>query len=53
MATVGELEAKAVAATLANKLSEIKADTHAYTLGPVDSQTLLDTLEHTLAAVVV
>ena len=38
MATVGELEAKAVADTLANKLSEIKADTHGYTLGPVDSQ---------------
>ena len=40
MATVGELEAKAVADTLANKLSEIKAETHGYTLGPVDSNTI-------------
>ena len=53
MATVGKLEAKAVADTLADKLSEIKAETHGYTLGPVDSQTLLDTLAHTLAEVVV
>ena len=53
MATVGELEANAVADTLADKLSEIKAETHGYALGPVDSQQPMDTLTHTLAEVVV
>ena len=44
MATVGELDAKALVDTQAENLSEIKAETLAYTLGHVDYEALLDTL---------
>ena len=47
MVTVGQLDAKALVETLADKLSEIKA----YPLGHVNSEALLDTLAHTLAKV--
>ena len=51
MATVGEFDSKALVDTMAKNLSEIKADTLAYTLGHVDSEALLDTLAHTVAEV--
>ena len=47
MATVGELDAKALVDILADKLSEIKAKTLGYTLGHVDFGELLDTLSYT------
>ena len=47
MATVGELDAKALVDILADKLSEIKAETIVYTLGHVDFGELLNTLTHT------
>ena len=47
MATVGEMDAKALVDILADKLSEIKAKTLGYTLGHVDFGELLDTLDHT------
>ena len=47
MATVGELDAKALVDIRADKLSEIKAKTLSYTLGHVDFGELLDTLAHT------
>ena len=47
MATVGEMDAKALVDILADKLSEIKAKTLGYTLGHVDFGELLDTLAHT------
>ena len=49
MATVVELDAKALVDILADKLSEIKPETLCYTLGHVDFGELLDTLAHTLA----
>ena len=49
MATVGELDGKALVDIPAVKLSEIKAETLCYTLGHVDFGELLDTLAHTLA----
>ena len=49
MATVGELDAKALVDILADKLSEIKAETLGYTLGHVDFAELLDTLADTPA----
>ena len=49
MATVTELDAKALVDILVDKLSEIKAKTLCYTLGHVDFGELLDTLPHTLA----
>ena len=49
MATVGELDAKALVDILADKLSEIKAKTLGYTLGHVDFGELLDTLSNTPA----
>ena len=45
--TVGQLDAKALVETLADKLSEIKAKTLAYPLGHVNSEALLDTGSHT------
>ena len=51
MVTVGQLDAKALVETLAEKLSEIKAKSLAYPLGQVNSEALLDTLAHTLAKV--
>jgi len=48
---VGELDAKALVDTLGDKLSELKAETLAYTPGHVDYKALLDTLAHTLAVV--
>ena len=47
MATVGELDAKAILDILAGKLSDIKAKTLGYTLGHVDCGELLDTLSYT------
>ena len=47
MATVGELDAKALVDILADKLSEIKAETLSYTIGHVDFGELLDTLAQT------
>ena len=47
MARVGELDAKALVDILADKLSEIKAETLGYTLGHVDFGELLDTLSYT------
>ena len=49
MATVGELDPKALVDILGDKLSEIKAKTLGYTLGHVDFAELLDTLAHTPA----
>ena len=46
MATVGELDAKALVDIRADKLSEVKAKTLSYTLGHVDFGELLDTLAH-------
>ena len=46
---MGELDAKALVDILADKLSEIKAETLGYSLGHVDFGELLDTLFHTLA----
>ena len=51
MVTVGQLDAKALVETLADKLSEIKAKTLAYPLGHVNSEALSDTLAHTPAKV--
>jgi len=51
LATVGELDAKALVDTLADKVSEIKAVTRAYTLGHVNFEALLDSLAYTLAKV--
>ena len=48
MATVEELDAKALVDVLVDKLSEIKAKTLCYTLGDVDFGKLLDTLAYTL-----
>ena len=47
MATVGELDAKALVDIVADKLSEIKAETLGYTLGHVDFGELFNTLTHT------
>ena len=47
MATVGELDAKAIVDILAGKLSDIKAKTLGYTFGHVDCGELLDTLSYT------
>ena len=47
MATMGELDAKAIVDILAGKLSDIKAKTLGYTLGHVDCGELLDTLSYT------
>ena len=47
MATVEELDAKALVDVLVDKLSEIKAKTLCYTLGRVHFGELLDTLAHT------
>ena len=47
MATVGELDAKALVDILADKLSEINAETLGYTLGHVDFGELSNTLTHT------
>ena len=44
-----ELDAEALANTLAHKLSKIKAETLANTLGHVDSKALLYTMAYTLA----
>ena len=44
---MGELHAKALVDTLAERLSEIKAETLGYTPGHVDFGELLDTLAHT------
>ena len=44
---MGELHAKALIDILAERLSEIKAETLGYTLGHVDFGELLDTLAHT------
>ena len=49
MATVGELDAKALVDILGDKLSEIKARTLGYTLGHVDFTELFDKLAHTPA----
>lgn len=49
MATVGELDAKALVEIVADMLSEIKAKTLCYTLGNVDFGKLLHMLAHTLA----
>ena len=49
MATMEELEAEALANTLADKLSKIKAETLANTLGHVDCKALLYTMAYTLA----
>ena len=49
MATVGELDATALVDILADKLSEIKAETLGNTLGLVDFGELLDTLAQTRA----
>ena len=43
MATVGEMDAKAIVDILAGKLLDIKAKTLGYTLGHVDCGELLDT----------
>ena len=51
MATMGEFDSKALVDSMAKNLSEIKAETLAYTLGDVDSEALLDMLAHTLAKV--
>ena len=45
------MDAKALVDPRAENLSEIKAETLAYTLGHVDSEALLDTLPHRLADV--
>ena len=45
------MDGKALVDTLACKLSEIKAETLAYTLGHVNFEGLLNTLAHTLAKV--
>ena len=42
-----ELDAKALVDILADKLSEVNAETLGYTLGHVDFGELLDTLAHT------
>ena len=49
MATVGELEVKTLVDTTADKISEIKAERFASTLGHVDFGALLNTLPLTLA----
>ena len=49
MATMKELDAEALANTLAHKLSKIKAETLANTLGHVDCKALLYTIAYTLA----
>ena len=49
MATMEELDAQALANTLADKLSKIKAEKLANTLGHVDFKALLYTMAHTLA----
>ena len=49
MATVGELDAKALVDILVEGLSEMKAETLCYTLGHVDFGQVLDTLAHTLS----
>ena len=49
MATMKELYAEALANTLADKLSKIKAETLAKCLGHVHSKALLYTMAHTLA----
>ena len=46
---MGKLDAKALVSILAERLSEIKAETLDYTLGHVDFGELLDTLAHTRA----
>ena len=51
MATVGELDVKALLDTPADKLSEIKAKALAYTLGHVHSDSVLDTVAHTFSQV--
>ena len=51
LATVGELDTKALVDTLADKLSEIKNKTLGYTLGHLLSEALLDKLAHTIAEV--
>ena len=51
MATVRELHVKALVDRPADKLSEIKAKTLAYTLGLVLSHLVLDTLPHTFSQV--
>ena len=48
MATMKELDAKALANTLSSKLSKIKAETLANTLGHVDCKALLYTIAYTL-----
>ena len=49
MATVGEVDRNALVDILADKQSEIKAETLGYTLAHVDFGKLLDTLANTLA----
>ena len=49
MATVEELEVKTLVDTTADKISEIKAERFASTLGHADFDALLNTLAHTLA----
>ena len=46
---MGELHPKALVDILAERLSDIKAETLGYTLGHVDFGELLDTLAHTPA----
>ena len=49
MATVGELDVMTLVNTTADKISEIKPEKFACSLGYVDFDTLLNTLTHTLA----
>ena len=51
MATVEELDVKALVDTPTDKLSEIKAKTLAYAVGHADSEAVLDTLAHTFSQV--
>ena len=51
MLTVTKLHGKALVNTLPENLSEIKAETLAYTLNHVNPRGLLDSLAHTLGKV--
>ena len=51
MATVGELDVKALLDTPSDNASEIKAKTLSYTLGHVHSDSVLDTVAHTFSQV--
>ena len=53
MLTVTKLHGKALVNTLPENLSEIKAETLAYTLNHVNPRGLLDSLAHTLGKVYV